>query len=94
MEGRYQKAYEERINPFGDFRDKEKAARKQKMNVADRVIYEFGQIISSSQCADPSHPPFITLTVCLDVLKGERGGRGGEERERERERERGGGRGE
>eukprot|EP00884_Botryococcus_braunii_P002856 jgi/Botrbrau1/12571/Bobra.0169s0105.1 len=51
VEGRYQKAYEERINPFGDFRDKEKAARKQKMNVADRVMYEFGQIISGSQAA-------------------------------------------
>lgn len=51
VEGRYQKAYEERINPFGDFRDKEKAARKQKMHVADRVMYEFGQIISGSQCA-------------------------------------------
>lgn len=69
VEGRYQKAYEERINPFGDFRDKEKAARKQKMHVADRVMYEFGQIISGSQCVSLRHlPSAFPILLCVSVV--------------------------
>lgn len=49
VEGRYTKAYEEKMNPFSDFRSREKEARRQQMNVLDRVMFEFGQFISGSQ---------------------------------------------
>lgn len=49
VEGRYSKAYEEKINPFSDFRSREKEARRQQMNVLDRIMFEFGQFISGSQ---------------------------------------------
>lgn len=49
VEGRYTKAYEETMNPFSDFRSREKEARRQQMNVLDRIMFEFGQFISGSQ---------------------------------------------
>lgn len=49
VEGRYNKAYEEKINPFSDFRSREREARRQQMNVLDRIMFEFGQFISGSQ---------------------------------------------
>jgi len=49
VEGRYSKAYEEKMNPFSDFRSREKEARRQQMNVLDRIMFEFGQFISGSQ---------------------------------------------
>ncbi len=49
VEGRYTKAYEEKMNPFSDFRSREKEARRQQMNVLDRIMFEFGQFISGSQ---------------------------------------------
>ncbi len=49
VEGRYSKAYEEKMNPFSDFRSREREARRQQMNVLDRIMFEFGQFISGSQ---------------------------------------------
>ena len=49
VEGRYSKAYEEKMNPFSDFRSREREARRQHMNVLDRIMFEFGQFISGSQ---------------------------------------------
>lgn len=37
------------MNPFSDWKQREKANRKKQLSMADRVMYEFGQIISSSQ---------------------------------------------
>lgn len=51
VEGRYSKAYEEKMNPFSDFRSREREARRQQMNVLDRIMFEFGQFISGSQYA-------------------------------------------
>ena len=49
VEGRYSKAYEEKVNPFSDFRTREREARRQQMNIPDRVMFEFGQFISGSK---------------------------------------------
>ena len=49
MEGRYNKAYEEKMNPFSDFRTREREQRRQQMNVLDRIMFEFGQFISGSK---------------------------------------------
>ena len=49
IENKYDKAYEEKLNPFSDWKQKEKANRKKQLNMPDRVMYEFGQFISSSQ---------------------------------------------
>ena len=49
VEGRYNKAYEEKMNPFSDFRSREREARRQQMNIMDRIMFEFGQFISGSK---------------------------------------------
>ena len=49
VEGRYNKAYEEKMNPFSDFRTREREQRRQQMNVLDRIMFEFGQFISGSK---------------------------------------------
>jgi len=49
IENKYDTAYEAKINPFSDWKQREKAARKTQLSVADRMMYEFGQFISSSQ---------------------------------------------
>ncbi len=49
IESKYDKAYEEKLNPFTDWKQREKASRKRQLNMPDRVMYEFGQFISSSQ---------------------------------------------
>lgn len=49
MESRYTKEYEEQLNPFTDFRDKERSARKRQLSPTDRVLYEIGHIISGNR---------------------------------------------
>ena len=49
VEGRYSRVYEEKMNPFTDFRSREKEARRQQMHVLDRIMFEFGHFISGSQ---------------------------------------------
>ena len=49
IESKYASVYEERNNPFIDWKEREKASRKRQLNVADRIMFEFGQFISSSQ---------------------------------------------
>ena len=49
IENKYATAYEEKLNPFSDWKERERAARKRQLNVADRVMYEAGQFISTSQ---------------------------------------------
>lgn len=49
IENKYASAYEERMNPFSDWKEREKASRRRQLNMADRVMYEFGQFISRSQ---------------------------------------------
>lgn len=49
MESRYTKEYEEALNPFTDFRDRERSARKRQLSPVDRVLYEIGQIVSGSK---------------------------------------------
>ncbi|KAK9803913.1 hypothetical protein WJX72_004650 [[Myrmecia] bisecta] len=51
VETRYASAYEEKLNPFSDFRTRERETRRRQMHVADRVMFEFGQIISGSRFA-------------------------------------------
>ena len=48
VETRYSTAYEEKVNPFSDFRARERDQRRSKMNVLDKVMFEFGQFISGS----------------------------------------------
>ena len=49
VERKYSSAYEEKINPFTDFRSKERESRRRQMNVADRVLYEFWQFVSGNK---------------------------------------------
>ena len=49
IESKYASVYEERNNPFIDWKEREKASRKRQLNMADRIMFEFGQFISSSQ---------------------------------------------
>ena len=49
VESKYSSAYEEKINPFTDFRSKERESRRRQMHVADRLMYEFWQLISSNK---------------------------------------------
>ncbi|KAK9858886.1 hypothetical protein WJX84_001830 [Apatococcus fuscideae] len=51
VESRYSSAYEEKINPFADFRSKERESRRRQMHVADRLMYEFWQLISGDKWA-------------------------------------------
>ena len=48
IEGRYSKDYEDAVNPFSNWRDREKAARRSKLSMIDRLSYEVGQLVASS----------------------------------------------
>ena len=50
MESRYAREYEDAINPFSDFRDRERTARKRQLSTMDRVLYEAVQLVSGSKC--------------------------------------------
>ena len=49
VEHKYKSAYEENMNPFSDWKQREKASRKKQLSLPERVLYEGGQVISSSQ---------------------------------------------
>ena len=51
IEGRYSKDYEDSVNPFNHWREKERASRRSKLSVVDRLAYEMGQLIAGSTCA-------------------------------------------
>ncbi|CAL8464232.1 g3767 [Coccomyxa elongata] len=51
VESRYTWEYEEALNPFTDFRDKERTARRRQLSPVDRVLFEIGQIVSGSKGA-------------------------------------------
>ncbi|BDA49351.1 Protein CASP [Coccomyxa sp. Obi] len=51
VESRYTREYEEALNPFTDFRDRERSARKRQLSPVDRVLFEIGQIVSGSKGA-------------------------------------------
>lgn len=54
MESRYTKEYEEQLNPFTDFRDKERSARRRQLSPTDRVLYELGHMVTGSRSAQPT----------------------------------------
>jgi hypothetical protein len=61
VESRYTKEYEEALNPFTDFRDRERSARKRQLSPVDRMLYEIGQIVSGSKWVTyPFMPPEVT----------------------------------
>lgn len=70
IENKYDKAYEEKMNPFIDWKQKEKASRKKQLSMADRVMYEFGQIISSSRsvCCNFGSEISVCHKLSLDVV--------------------------
>ncbi|CAL5227002.1 g9892 [Coccomyxa viridis] len=49
VESRYTKEYEEQLNPFTDFQDKERSARRRQLSPTDRLLYEVGQMVSGSR---------------------------------------------
>ena len=51
VESRYAGAYEERVNPFREFIAGEKQARRRQLSAPDRIMFELGQVVSSSRCA-------------------------------------------
>lgn len=51
VESRYAGAYEERVNPFREFIAGEKQARRRQLSAPDRIVFELGQVVSSSRCA-------------------------------------------
>ena len=49
IEGRYTSEYEESVNPFHNWRDKEKASRRSRLSMVDRLAYELGQLVAGSR---------------------------------------------
>lgn len=49
IETKYGRAYEENLNPFSDWKQREKASRRKQLSIPDRLLYEIGQVISTSQ---------------------------------------------
>lgn len=49
VESRYTREYEEALNPFTDFRDKERSTRRRQLSPVDRVLFEIGQVVSGSK---------------------------------------------
>ena len=49
VENRYTKEYEEQLNPFNDFQDKERSARRRQLSRTDRLLYEVGQMVTGSR---------------------------------------------
>lgn len=49
MESRYTKEYEEQLNPFTAFQDKERSARRRQLSPTDRLLYEVGQMVTGSR---------------------------------------------
>ena len=50
-ESQYQGDYEASLNPWGDWKERERASRRTRLGLVDRVMYEFGQIVYGSPCA-------------------------------------------
>ncbi|KAK9805811.1 hypothetical protein WJX73_002612 [Symbiochloris irregularis] len=48
IEGRYSKDYEDSVNPFNHWRDRERHTRRSRLSVVDRLAYELGQLIAGS----------------------------------------------
>ena len=51
VESQYQGDYEASLNPWGDWKERERASRRTRLGLVDRVMYEFGQIVYGSLCA-------------------------------------------
>ena len=51
MERQYAGEYEERVNPFREFIAGERSLRRRQLSAPDRIMYELGQVVSSSRCA-------------------------------------------
>ena len=49
VEHKYGRAYEENLNPFSDWKQRERATRKKQLSIPERLLYEAGQIVSTSQ---------------------------------------------
>jgi hypothetical protein len=62
VESRYARAYEERGDPFRDFIAGERAARRRALSAPDRIMFELGQVVSSSRCAP-------ALRACARALR-------------------------
>ena len=67
IEGRYSKDYEDTVNPFNHWRDREKAARRAKLSMVDRLTYELGQLVAGSPC-DPCYLNVLCCHSCLAVM--------------------------
>ena len=61
MESRYTKEYEEQLNPFTDFQDKERSARRRQLSPADRLLYEVGQMVSGSRFVVYARPKYLHM---------------------------------
>lgn len=51
VERQYAGEYEERVNPFREFIAGERSLRRRQLSAPDRIMYELGQVVSSSRCA-------------------------------------------
>ncbi|KAK9826852.1 hypothetical protein WJX81_008080 [Elliptochloris bilobata] len=65
VESRYAGAYEERVNPFRDFLAGERAARRRQLNALDRIVFELGQLVSSSRWARACALAYMLLLHAL-----------------------------
>ena len=65
VEAQYQGEYEASLNPWGDWKERERASRRTRLGLVDRVMYEFGQIVYGS----PYAPPTLlqALNQCLEL---------------------------
>ena len=51
MEGHYAAVYDASLNPFTDWRKKERQARRKRLTVTDRLMYHAGVLVYGSPCA-------------------------------------------
>eukprot|EP00955_Chlamydomonas_euryale_P042772 352421-Chlamydomonas_euryale.AAC.53 len=51
VERRYQRIYEDGLNPFKEFQGQQKERQKQRMGVVDRAMYRVGQLVFGNQGA-------------------------------------------
>ena len=65
VESQYQGDYEASLNPWGDWKERERASRRTRLGLVDRVMYEFGQIVYGSPCAHSSKAVCHACCACI-----------------------------
>ena len=60
VEGQYSADYEASLNPWTDWRQKERQSRRRRLGLVDRFMYEAGQAVYGTWCAPA---PWLACTL-------------------------------